>query len=108
MATRKSSSRTPARSSSRVPDRTRTGPAPASSSVHVSPEVARSLIGLSLLVVGAIILIGLMLPGQGKLTDVLRNFIAPFFGSGRWALPFLLIGVGWYVEWGPGARPRSG
>jgi S-DNA-T family DNA segregation ATPase FtsK/SpoIIIE len=76
--------------------------------VQVTGDVGRSIVGLTLLVVGAVILIGLMLPGEGKLTDTLRNTIAPWFGAGRWLLPFLLIGCGWYVEWGPGAQPRSG
>ncbi|HEX9044404.1 MAG TPA: DNA translocase FtsK [Candidatus Limnocylindrales bacterium] len=80
----------------------------ASPRIEISPEVARSIVGLSLLVVGAVILIGLMLPGQGKLTDVLRDWIAPWFGAGRWLLPFLLLAAGWYVEWGPGSKPRSG
>jgi len=76
--------------------------------VTITPEVARSLVGLSLLVVGAVTLIALALPGQGKLTDLWRDWVAPWFGAGRWVLPFLLIGAGWYVEWGPGSRPRSG
>ncbi len=76
--------------------------------VTVTPEVARSLIGLTMLVLGAVTLIALALPGQGKLTDLWRDSVAPWFGAGRWVLPFLLIGAGWYVEWGPGSRPRSG
>jgi DNA segregation ATPase FtsK/SpoIIIE-like protein len=47
-----------------------------------------------------------MLPGQGALTDWIRNVIAPWFGTGRWILPFLLIGGGIYVERAGG--PRSG
>jgi len=76
--------------------------------VSITPEVARSLIGLTLLVLGAVTLIALAFPGQGKLTDLWRDWIAPWFGAGRWILPFFLIGAGWYVEWGPGSRPRSG
>ena len=74
----------------------------------VPPEVARSIVGIVLLVLGAITLIALALPGQGALTDWWRNSIAPWFETGRWALPFLLLGAGWYVEWGPGKRLGSG
>ncbi len=74
----------------------------------MDPEVARSIIGIVLLVLGAVTLIALILPGQGRLTDWWRDSIAPYFETGRWLLPFLLLGAGWYVEWGPGKRPGSG
>lgn len=64
--------------------------------------------GISLLVLGAVTLIALILPGQGRLTDWWRDSIAPFFETGRWVLPFILLGAGWYVEWGPGRQPGSG
>ena len=47
-------------------------------------------------------LIALVLPGEGSLTDWWRDTAAPFVGSGRWLLPFVLLLAGWYVEWGPG------
>jgi DNA segregation ATPase FtsK/SpoIIIE, S-DNA-T family len=74
----------------------------------VGPEVTRSLVGLTLLVLGAITLIGFVLVGQGNLTDAMRDVVAPWFGSLRWLLPLLLLGAGWYVEWGPGKSPNSG
>jgi S-DNA-T family DNA segregation ATPase FtsK/SpoIIIE len=74
----------------------------------VSPDVGRSIVGIILLVAGAVTLIALALPGQGKLTDWWRDSVVPFFGAGRWVLPFLLIAAGWYVEWGPGKRRNSG
>ncbi|HEX5014738.1 MAG TPA: DNA translocase FtsK 4TM domain-containing protein [Candidatus Limnocylindrales bacterium] len=74
----------------------------------VNPEVARSIVGIVLLVLGAVTLIALALPGRGSLTDWWRDSIAPWFETGRWLLPFLLLGAGWYVEWGPGKRPGSG
>ena len=74
----------------------------------VGPEVARSITGIFMLVLGAVTLIALALPGQGALTDWWRDSIAPWFETGRWLLPFLLLGAGWYVEWGPGKRPGSG
>src|ERR671925_1358799 len=67
----------------------------------VSPDVARSLFGLTLLVLGVITLIMIFLPAsQGSLTEWAQRTVNPFFGAGRWLLPFLLIGAGAYVEWG--------
>jgi len=74
-------------------------------SVDVAPEVLRSIVGIVLMVIGAIVLIGMLLPGQGALTDWIRDVIAPWFGTGRWILPFLLLGAGIYVE---RAGPRAG
>jgi DNA segregation ATPase FtsK/SpoIIIE-like protein len=74
----------------------------------ISPDVARSIVGIVLLVLGAVTLIAFGLPGQGKLTDWWRDSVVPFFGSVRWLLPFLLLGAGWYVEWGPGREAESG
>jgi S-DNA-T family DNA segregation ATPase FtsK/SpoIIIE len=74
----------------------------------VPPEVARSLVGIVLLVLGATTLIALILPNEGSLTDWWRDSIAPWFETGRWMLPFLLLAAGWYLEWGPGRRPNSG
>jgi S-DNA-T family DNA segregation ATPase FtsK/SpoIIIE len=64
--------------------------------------------GTVLMALGAITLIALILPGEGKLTDIWRNTIAPWFQTGRWFLPFLLLAAGWYVAAGPGKRPGSG
>src|SRR6202008_481523 len=74
----------------------------------VTPDVGRSIVGTVLMALGAITLIALILPGEGKLTDLWRNTIAPWFQTGRWILPFLLLGGGWYVAAGPGKRPNSG
>jgi S-DNA-T family DNA segregation ATPase FtsK/SpoIIIE len=70
--------------------------------------VARSILGLTLLVLGAVTLIALVLPGEGTLTNWWNDAVGPWFGSMRWMLPFLLIGGGWYLEWGGGQRPNSG
>ena len=75
---------------------------------EINPDVGRSIIGIALLVLGAVTLIAFGLPGQGKLTDWWRDSVVPFFGSVRWLLPFLLLAAGWYVEWGPGREPGSG
>jgi S-DNA-T family DNA segregation ATPase FtsK/SpoIIIE len=73
-----------------------------------TPEVIRSIVGTAMMALGAITLIALILPGQGALTDWWRDSIAPWFETGRWLLPFLLLGGGWYVAGGPGRQPGSG
>jgi hypothetical protein len=57
-----------------------------------TPEVVRSIVGTAMMALGAITLIALILPGQGALTDWWRDSIAPWFETGRWLLPFLLLG----------------
>ncbi|MBI3751549.1 MAG: DNA translocase FtsK [Chloroflexi bacterium] len=75
----------------------------------VSPEVSRSLFGITLLVLGAVTLLA-FLPGAGSatLTQWFQHTVGPWFGSLRWLLPILLLVTGWYVEWGPGKAPGSG
>jgi S-DNA-T family DNA segregation ATPase FtsK/SpoIIIE len=73
----------------------------------VGQEVARSLIGITLLVLAAVTLIA-FLPGEGSVTTWFRDTVGPWFGTLRWLLPFLLLGTGWYIEWGPGKSPGSG
>jgi hypothetical protein len=74
----------------------------------LTPEVVRSILGTGLMALGAITLIALVLPGEGALTDWWRDSIAPWFETGRWLLPFLLLGGGWYIAAGPGKEPGSG
>src|SRR5690349_1284584 len=74
--------------------------------LSISPEVARSLFGLTLLVLGVITMIMIFLPAsQGSLTEWAQRTVNPLFGSGRWLLPFLLVAAGAYIEWrgAPGA-----
>jgi S-DNA-T family DNA segregation ATPase FtsK/SpoIIIE len=73
----------------------------------VGQDVARSLIGITLLVLAAVTLIA-FLPGEGSVTRWFRDTVGPWFGSLRWLLPFLLAATGWYIEWGPGKAPGSG
>ena len=110
MATRRSSRRahgtgtTRRRSSAR---KSRGGLSLPKLSLGLSPIVVRSLVGIVLLVLGAVTAIALLLPGQGALTDGWRNFSVPYFGTGRWLLPAVLLLSGWYLEWGPGKEPGA-
>jgi DNA segregation ATPase FtsK/SpoIIIE, S-DNA-T family len=102
-STRSTSSR------SRKPAAQRGGglPTPRMPSLGVSPAVARSLVGLVFLVLGAVLMVAMLLPGEGRLTDYVRNLVVPFFGSARYLLPFVLLVAGWYLEWGPGRHPDA-
>ena len=75
---------------------------------RLTPDVVRSIIGLTLLVLGAMTLIALMPAGRGTLTSWWTDVFAPWFGTMRWLFPFLLLLAGWGLEWGPGTRPGSG
>ena len=61
-----------------------------------------------MMALGAITLIALILPGEGALTDWWRDSIAPWFETGRWLLPFLLLAGGWWIAAGPGKKAGSG
>jgi DNA segregation ATPase FtsK/SpoIIIE, S-DNA-T family len=75
-------------------------------SLGVSPAVLRSLVGIVLLMLGAVSLIALALPG-GSLTDWWRDLTVPYFGAARFLFPLVLLLAGWYVEWGPGREPGA-
>ena len=108
MATRKTTRRTSAaRTSSTRSTRSRRRSSPGVMS-RITPDVVRSIVGTAMMALGAITLIALLLPGEGALTDWWRDSIAPWFETGRWLLPFLLLGGGWYVAAGPGKAPGSG
>jgi len=77
-------------------------------SFNLNPEVVRSLVGIAILVVGIVTLIALLLPGRGQLTDLWRNLIAPWFGTGRWLLPPILIVAGLFVQRARGEGSRWG
>ncbi len=64
----------------------------------IAPEVVKSLIGIAMALLGAAILIGLILRGQGALTDWTVHVLAPWFGRPRWLLPFLLLLLAYYLE----------
>jgi len=61
----------------------------------------RSLVGILLLVAGAITLIALFLPGAGILTNLVSQFLKPTFGQGAWLLGALLLMAGVLVERAP-------
>ncbi|MFN8631807.1 MAG: DNA translocase FtsK [Chloroflexota bacterium] len=109
MAQRRRTTRSSSSSRSRKPAASKGGalPTPKMPSVGVSPAVARSLVGLVFLVVGAILAVAMMLPGDGRLTDYVRDLIVPFFGAARFLLPVVLLVAGWYLEWGPGRHPDA-
>ena len=79
-------------------------------SLNIPPDVIRSLVGLTLLVLGVVTLIMLALPSEkGTLTDWARTVVLPNFGTGRWLLPIFLLVAGGLIEWrplGPGWRTR--
>ena len=106
---RKSTRSTSSSSRSRKPAAPKGGalPTPSLPSVGVSPAVARSLVGLVFLVLGAILMVAMVLAGQGRLTDYVRNLVVPFFGAARFLLPIVLLIAGWYLEWGPGRHPDA-
>ena len=109
MATRRrTASPRRATGSSSGTSRRRTPTTTASRSPRISPDVARSLVGIAILVIGVITLVALILPGQGRLTDLWRNAVAPWMGAGRWFLPPLLIVAGIYVQQAKGVGGRWG
>jgi S-DNA-T family DNA segregation ATPase FtsK/SpoIIIE len=98
---------------SRTTRRTTTGAArsrprkqPAKSSTpgfSVPPHVARSLIGLFFLVLGAITVIALLFPQAGLLNRYVDDILRPAFGQGAWLLAGLLIVAGIVIERPPAA-----
>ena len=67
-------------------------------SLHVQPHVARSLIAVTLLVIGAITLIALMFPTGGILTGYVDGLLRPGFGQGALLLALLLLLAGFVIE----------
>jgi S-DNA-T family DNA segregation ATPase FtsK/SpoIIIE len=93
--------RTPtSRTRQRTGGRRNAGP---SIDLRISPELTRTLVGIVLLVVGAVTLIALFLPGQGILNHYVYALLRPVFGQGAWLLPILLLIAGAFVERAPSA-----
>ena len=55
-------------------------------SFRLPPHVARSLIGLLFLVLGAITVIALLFPQAGLLNRYVDDMLRPAFGQGAWLL----------------------
>ncbi|MDQ3871041.1 MAG: DNA translocase FtsK 4TM domain-containing protein, partial [Chloroflexota bacterium] len=71
---------------------------------RISPQTARSIVGVALLVSGAVTLIALMLPAGGILNRLVADVLRPSFGQGAWLLPLVLLLAGVLVE----RAPRAG
>jgi DNA segregation ATPase FtsK/SpoIIIE, S-DNA-T family len=67
----------------------------------VAPDTVRSLVGIALLVAGAITLIALALPEAGILNHLVSDVLRPTFGQGAWLLAALLLLAGLLVERAP-------
>jgi DNA segregation ATPase FtsK/SpoIIIE, S-DNA-T family len=103
MAERKRSTSTP-RARPRA-QRRRGGTRRASASLRLPPDIARSLVGLSLLVIGAVTLIALLLPEAGLLNRYVTEVLRPAFGQGAWLLAALLLVAGAFIERAPKVGP---
>src|SRR5450759_4509072 len=63
----------------------------------INGEIVRIILGTMMLILGIMLLIGLFIPSGGSLTDFIRNIVAPWFGTPRWLLPFVLLLLGYYL-----------
>src|ERR1035437_7820899 len=63
----------------------------------INGEIVRIILGTMMLILGIMLLIGLFMPSGGSLTDFIRNIVAPWFGTVRWLLPFVLLLLGYYL-----------
>ncbi len=71
----------------------------------MTPETARSVLGVGLIVAGAIVLIALVLPADGLLNGLVAGHLRTTFGQGAWFLATLLIVGGVMVERTPRMEP---
>jgi S-DNA-T family DNA segregation ATPase FtsK/SpoIIIE len=86
----------------RQPRKRSNGPRPASRAPLIPPHVLRSLVGLVLLVVGAVTMVALLFPASGPLARYVAEWLRPAFGQGAWLLAILLVVAGIVVERGAG------
>ncbi|MBA3626354.1 MAG: DNA translocase FtsK [Chloroflexi bacterium] len=96
--------RTPAASratSGRAPRRKPASRSSRPSGPRIGPQTSRSLIGVLLLVLGAVTIVALVLPDAGLLNRYVDVFLRPAFGQGAWLLAVLLILAGVFVERAP-------
>jgi S-DNA-T family DNA segregation ATPase FtsK/SpoIIIE len=88
----------PARSSPRSRARRASPGAQIINGLRLPPHVARSLLGLTLLVIGAVTLIALLFPGAGELNRYVDDILRPLFGQGAVLLALLLLAAGISIE----------
>src|SRR6187551_4015695 len=62
------------------------------------PHVARSLIGLTLIVIGTVTVIALLFPDAGVFNRYVGELLRPTVGQGAWLLAILLIVAGVVIE----------
>ncbi len=71
----------------------------------ISPATVRSILGIVLIVAGAVILAALLLPTDGILAGLADGILDPLFGEGAWLLGVLLVVGGVMVERTPEMEP---
>ena len=96
MATRQRSTSTTSRPRRKTTPAARSTP----SAPLIAPHVLRSLVGLVLLVLGAVTVVALVIPGSGVLGRLVDEWLRPAFGQGAWLLAILLAVAGVVVERG--------
>ncbi len=70
-------------------------------SLAIGPQTARSLVGIVLLVLGAITVIALIFPGTAVIDRFVDDVLRPAFGQGAWLLAVLLLIGGVFIERAP-------
>ena len=93
MATRARRSTPSSRARSRKP-----ATAKALDGLKLPPHVARSLIGLTLIVIGTVTVIALIFPDAGIFNRYVTDLLRPAVGQGAWLLAVLLIVAGVVIE----------
>jgi S-DNA-T family DNA segregation ATPase FtsK/SpoIIIE len=81
--------------------RRRTAGARRSFGLGLPPSMARALLGLLLLVIGAVTLVAMVFPQAGMLNRLVDEVLRPAFGQGAWLLGVVLIAAGVFVERAP-------
>ncbi|MDQ3493608.1 MAG: DNA translocase FtsK [Chloroflexota bacterium] len=90
-----------ATTSGRAPRRKPASRSSKASGPRIAPQTTRSLIGVLLLVLGAVTIVALVLPDAGLLNRYVDDFLRPAFGQGAWLLAVLFILAGVFVERAP-------
>src|SRR5450759_3726852 len=91
-ASRRSTTTRSSRAAAPAPRRRRSG-----RNWTINGEIIRIILGTVMLILGIMLLIGLFIPSGGVLTNYIRDIVAPWFGTLRWLLPFILLLLGYYL-----------